>query len=364
MGQTPDTPVSHLHDDSHTHATMASRLGESLNAAACTLAAGGVAGAVSRTLVAPVERVKILFQVQGLSARGQPLRHTSLTGALRSIWQNEGVVGLFKGNGANVLRILPMSGLQFLTFDLWVEALFPSVHNPTDLAPGERLVAGALAGATAQTICYPLDLMRARLTTDMRGRYHGLFAGMVTVAREEGVSRLYRGLVPSLAGIIPYIGIDFAVYGELRKRLRVDDRVGNEAVMLKLLAGAVAGVCGWYPSGSRCVFVPPYPRIVTLALATPIANPCPNCSSRCPCYCPPAAPASACPDDRSDRGLSLGHRPSHLASAGRQGRSHVHGDARRSGPHHTRRRLVGALSRPWRQLRQGGPFGRRVLHGV
>lgn len=99
--------------------------------------------------MAPVERIKILFQVQGLSAQGRPMRHTSVVSSLRSIYASEGMSGLFKGNGANVARIIPMSGLQFLAFDLWCDFLFPGISS-ADLSPTDRLAAGALAGATAQ----------------------------------------------------------------------------------------------------------------------------------------------------------------------------------------------------------------------
>ena len=91
--------------------------------------------------------------------------------------------------------------------------------------------------------------MRARLSTDMRGKYRGLVSGLFLVAREEGALRLYRGLVPSLVGIIPYVGIDFMVYGELKQFFASDPYMvalfaGPDSVYGKLVAGAIAGVCG------------------------------------------------------------------------------------------------------------------------
>ena len=78
-----------------------------------SLLAGGVAGIVSRTTVAPIERVKILLQVQSLSARGDAPRHSSILGSLRTIVRADGVRGLWKGNTANCVRVFPSSAIQF-----------------------------------------------------------------------------------------------------------------------------------------------------------------------------------------------------------------------------------------------------------
>ncbi|KAG8462219.1 hypothetical protein KFE25_012039 [Diacronema lutheri] len=213
--------------------------------AARVLIAGGVAGLVSRTVVAPLERTKILFQVQGLSVSppGQPLRYRSVAQSLRAILEKEGLRGWFKGNGANCVRIIPMSALQFYAFDVLTQQITES-GSSSALTPLQRLWAGALAGAFAQTITYPLDFMRARLTVDMSGRYSGILSGMAVVVRQEGVRSLYRGLVPSLVGIMPYVGVDFMVYGTLREWLPRDAATGEPGTGAKLMAGAVAGAAG------------------------------------------------------------------------------------------------------------------------
>jgi hypothetical protein len=54
--------------------------------------------------VAPFERVKILLQVQTLSAQGLPLRHQGVLGAFRGVLENEGFLALWKGNFANCVR--------------------------------------------------------------------------------------------------------------------------------------------------------------------------------------------------------------------------------------------------------------------
>ena len=96
---------------------------------AATLIAGGIAGGASRTSVAPLERIKILFQVQGISAGSKPVLHTSVTESLRSLVQRDGVRGLWKGNGLNCVRVVPSSAIQFGAYALYKQLLlFHRLH--------------------------------------------------------------------------------------------------------------------------------------------------------------------------------------------------------------------------------------------
>lgn len=219
-----------------------------------TLVSGGVAGAVSRTSVAPLERIKILFQVQGLSAKGAPLRHVGIFESLVNLYQKEGVRGLWKGNGMNCVRVVPSSAIQFASYRLYKNLLFGDdgsgqVHLDTWM----HVVAGGLAGATSTTLTYPLDLMRARRTVDFRGDVPmGMFSGLKHIWRTEGPRGMYRGVVPSLCGIVPYIGIDFAVYDLLKKSCKKrgwglvnkDDKHQELTALTKLGCGCFAGCCG------------------------------------------------------------------------------------------------------------------------
>ena len=80
-----------------------------------------------------------------------------------------------------------------------------------DPTTAQRLVAGGSAGAIACFVTYPLDFIRGRLTTDMAGRYTSVGGALADVVRNEGFFALYRGLLPSIIGIVPYVGVDFAV---------------------------------------------------------------------------------------------------------------------------------------------------------
>lgn len=78
--------------------------------------AGGVAGAVSRTVVSPLERLKILLQVQ---SGAQSEYKIGVWKALRKMWQEEGMKGMMAGNGTNCVRIVPYSAVQFGSYNLY-----------------------------------------------------------------------------------------------------------------------------------------------------------------------------------------------------------------------------------------------------
>lgn len=78
--------------------------------------AGGVAGAVSRTVVSPLERLKILFQVQSAGRNAYKL---SVGEGLRKMWREEGWRGFMRGNGTNCIRIVPYSAVQFGSYNFY-----------------------------------------------------------------------------------------------------------------------------------------------------------------------------------------------------------------------------------------------------
>ena len=214
-----------------------------------SLVAGGVAGGVSRTAVAPLERLKILQQVAGSTTTAYNGVLTGLTHIMRT----EGMVGMFKGNGANCIRIVPNSASKFLayeTLESWLLSRARESDPDAQLGPLTRLTAGAGAGIFAMSATYPLDMVRGRLTTQVDGKYKQ-YTSMTHAARvivkEEGVLALYKGWLPSVIGVIPYVGLNFAVYGTLKDVVAEWQglKSGKDlSVPLGLACGGVAGAIG------------------------------------------------------------------------------------------------------------------------
>ncbi|KAJ7945021.1 Mitochondrial adenine nucleotide transporter like [Quillaja saponaria] len=230
-----------------------------------SLVAGGVAGGVSRTAVAPLERLKILLQVQNPHS----IKYNGTIQGLNYIWKTEGLKGMFKGNGTNCARIVPNSAVKFFSYEQaskYASALFflfPSLvfygfirqqpgNEEAQLTPLLRLGAGACAGIIAMSATYPMDMVRGRLTVQTEKsphQYRGILHALSTVFREEGPRALYKGWLPSVIGVIPYVGLNFAVYESLKDWLIKSKPFGlaedsELSVATRLACGAAAGTVG------------------------------------------------------------------------------------------------------------------------
>ncbi|XP_072991905.1 mitochondrial adenine nucleotide transporter ADNT1-like [Typha latifolia] len=218
-----------------------------------SLAAGGIAGGVSRTAVAPLERLKILLQVQN----PHNIKYNGTIQGLKYIWRTEGFRGLFKGNGTNCARIVPNSACKFFSYEqacsgiLWLYRR-QSGNEDAQLSPVLRLGAGACAGIIAMSATYPMDMVRGRITVQTEKspyQYRGMFHALGTVYREEGFRALYKGWLPSVIGVIPYVGLNFAVYESLKDWLIKSNPFGfvensELSVTTRLACGAAAGTVG------------------------------------------------------------------------------------------------------------------------
>lgn len=179
------------------------------------LACGGIAGAVSRTATAPVETVKTVLMVSG-----DKYPNVGPLGTGLRIIKNDGWRGLFRGNGVNVLRVAPSKAIELFAFDTMRKMLVDedgASKLPLPLPPAS--VAGACAGLSSTVVCYPMEVVKTRLTVEV-GKYSGIGNCFVTVASEEGITALYRGLLASAMGIIPYAATNYYTYDGLRRLYR------------------------------------------------------------------------------------------------------------------------------------------------
>lgn len=175
------------------------------------LVAGGVAGMVSRTCTAPLDRLKVYLQVHGS-------KHSRLSSCFKYLLKEGGIRSLWRGNGINVLKIAPESAIKFTAYEQGKRLVLQfGGSRERELSIVERFVAGSFAGGISQSVIYPLEVLKTRLTLRKTGQYKNVADAARKIYKNEGLRSFYRGYVPNLLGIIPYAGIDLAVYETLKK---------------------------------------------------------------------------------------------------------------------------------------------------
>ncbi|XP_063288626.1 mitochondrial adenyl nucleotide antiporter SLC25A25 isoform X3 [Pelobates fuscus] len=202
------------------------------------LVAGGGAGAVSRTCTAPLDRLKVLMQVHASRSNNM-----SIVGGFTHMLREGGWRSLWRGNGINVIKIGPESAIKFMAYEQ-IKRFIGS--DQETLGIHERLVAGSLAGVIAQSSIYPMEVLKTRMALRKTGQYQGMLDCGKKILLKEGVSAFYKGYVPNMLGIIPYAGIDLAVYETLKNAWlqRYATSSADPGVFVLLACGTISSTCG------------------------------------------------------------------------------------------------------------------------
>jgi len=183
------------------------------------LAAGGVSGAVSKTITAPIERVKLIIQTQDanpLIKSGEVQRYTGIGNCFSRVAAEQGIGAFWRGNFTNCLRYFPTQAINLASKDA-IKGMFPKKDPKKEFGAflAVNLASGGLAGAVSLSFVYPLDYARTRLAADV-GSGKKTFNGLADCLRKtangpKGFLSLYNGFPVSVAGIIPYRGVQFGL---------------------------------------------------------------------------------------------------------------------------------------------------------
>ncbi|GMR40817.1 hypothetical protein PMAYCL1PPCAC_11012 [Pristionchus mayeri] len=183
------------------------------------LATGGTAAAVSKTAAAPIERVKLILQLQDASAHiPADKRYKGIVDVLVRVPKEQGFTAFWRGNLANVIRYFQTQALNFAFKDTYKAMFLAGVDKKKDFWKffAGSLAAGGAAGATSLCFVYPFDFARTRLGADIgKGEsreFKGLADCLVKIVKSDGPVGLYRGFVVSLQGIIVYRAAYFGLF--------------------------------------------------------------------------------------------------------------------------------------------------------
>uniref|UniRef100_A0A060T957 ARAD1D13002p n=1 Tax=Blastobotrys adeninivorans TaxID=409370 RepID=A0A060T957_BLAAD len=207
--------VENSADDSHLyHKEAKDKLDkQSLDYVVRSGIAGGAAGCAAKTLIAPLDRVKILFQTSNPQFRRYTSSWLGFYKAGREIYRNCGALALFQGHSATLLRIFPYAAIKFVSYEQ-VRSLF--IRNKSQETSARRFLSGSVSGLISVFCTYPLDLVRVRLAYDTsdeqasrRGRLIRIVKKVYSERDGRGMINFYRGFVPTIFGMIPYAGVSF-----------------------------------------------------------------------------------------------------------------------------------------------------------
>lgn len=182
-----------------------------------TFISGGLAGCMAKTLVAPIDRVKILLQVHNPHYKG-----AGVFNIFYRIVKEEGFASFYKGNAAQMIRIFPYAAMQYTSYEAYKRlnrTLFPGDKADFIL---NTLACGSAAGITAVTCTYPLDVIRSRLAFQYKGdhKYAGIRDCIRQIYQESNsVRSFYRGYSITVLGMIPYAGLSFSSFEHIKKFL-------------------------------------------------------------------------------------------------------------------------------------------------
>lgn len=184
--------------------------------------AGGVAGAVSKTITAPIERVKLAIQSQDANPKvtsGETKRYTGLGDGFARHYRELGLASFWRGHAANCIRYVPATAFN-LAFKDSFKAFFPVYNKKKQFVKfaAVNFSSGALAGAAANLVMYPLLYAHTILVADLGKvqRYNGMGDCLVKTAKTSGVLSLYRGFLPSTLGVLIYRSTQFGLQDTLK----------------------------------------------------------------------------------------------------------------------------------------------------
>ncbi|GMH27490.1 hypothetical protein Nepgr_029333 [Nepenthes gracilis] len=206
----------------------------------CDAGAGAAAGAIAATFVCPLDVIKTRLQVHGLSvATCSGHKGSIIITSMQDIVKKDGLRGLYRGLSPTILALLPTWAVYFAVYGQLKGLLQSHGDGNGQLTIGANMIVASVAGAVTATSTNPLWVVKTRLQTQgMRSDvvpYKNILSALKRIAHEEGVPGLYRGLLPSLAGI-SHVAIQFPTYEKMKSYLA---RKSN-ATVDKLSPGNVA----------------------------------------------------------------------------------------------------------------------------
>lgn len=182
------------------------------------MAAAGFLSAVPTTaLTAPVERAKVLLQVQGQG--GSEQKYKGVLDVMKHLYKEGGMKSIFRGAGATLMRDGPGSAAYFAAYEVTKKALTPAGSSPSELNLSAIIFAGGMAGVAMWTLAIPPDVIKSRIQSAPNGTYSGFMDCARKTIAQDGMAALFKGLGPAMARAFPANAATFLGVEASRKLL-------------------------------------------------------------------------------------------------------------------------------------------------
>lgn len=178
---------------------------------------GGIGGITSQLSIYPIETLK----TQMMSSAGHK---RTLLSAARRVWGLGGLRAFYRGLTIGLVGVFPYSAIDMSTFEGLKLAYLRSTgkEEPGVLA---LLACGSISGSVGATTVYPLNLVRTRLQASGSSGHPERYTGILDVVQKtyarDGWRGFYRGLLPTLAKVVPAVSISYVVYESSKRKLGV-----------------------------------------------------------------------------------------------------------------------------------------------
>merc|ERR1712196_256961 len=210
------------------------------------LAAGGVSGAVSKTITAPLEKVKLAIQNQDSNPRilsGEMKRYTGMGDCFMRHVSELGASSLWRGNVANCIRYVPTAACNLMFKDT-IKGLFPKPNKDKEFGKfaAVQIASGSAAGGLTNTIVSPLIYVRTVLGADIGKvkKYNGMGDCLAKTVKEGGFFSLYNGIGPSTVGIVVYRGAQFGLQDTIKAFNPYQKDVSMIGIVSKFIVAQIA----------------------------------------------------------------------------------------------------------------------------
>jgi len=196
---------------------------------------GAIAGAVAKTVIAPIDRTKIIFQTSPLN-----FSYAKFFAKFSGIVKNEGFLALWRGNSAMIYRVIPYTSIQFAVHEKLKSIYTENIHTES---LKHRFALGSASGIIAMTCTYPLDISRARLAVTNSSNFRNIKDIIQNILRTKPLN-LYRGYISSLLGIVMYSGTGFMIFETLKNTEKFDN-AGIGLVLSGVAGGLVSQIISY-----------------------------------------------------------------------------------------------------------------------